>query len=205
MNSIKQALNFFKSRPWHSLGIGVVACLAIWPLRHMPYISALLISTLLVGLQLSTLSLVKDSHFSKTKLQKKELLPFTTTILCLFPSTVLLGAAIGIAESPYERLTGLPIAWLLISAGLYFFFLFTHSLLLSLKDAIKMSKAIDKVANHSFKNFNAYFIVSFILSFAAVVASLIHGALYILIIPILLLTSVFLFQEQYTKKTHSQV
>lgn len=199
MNSIKQALNFFKLHPWHSLTLGLVACLSIWPLRHLPYVSALMISTVMVALQMTTSGLVQNEAFKKTRLLKNELLPFFITIICLFPSTVLLGAAIGLAESPYERLTGLPIAWLLISAGLYFFFLFTQALFLSLKETTKMSRAIDKIANHSFKNFSAYFLASFALSFTALIASLVHGSLYILIIPILLLTNVYMFQEQYRK------
>lgn len=196
MNSFKQALFQFKNTWKNSLLLGATSASFVIVVHNLPYLSAFLISFGVLIFQTIAQNLIEG----KTKAHDllflvKGIISYLIISLMLLPTSVLLGSAIGILQSPQDLFTSIPLSLGLIILGLYFYFLFSHSLRYHLEKKENLGKAIDIIGLASLKNFRLYLSLSVYFSILILISGITKGAGLIATLPILFYTNCFSYLE----------
>ncbi|WP_374029530.1 hypothetical protein [Bdellovibrio bacteriovorus] len=195
MNSFKQALNHFKGTWKDSLIFGLCATLIVFLVRYIPYVSAFLISFCLLALQEIAQYKVEKNAWPRELFHKKSLPSYLITSLILLPTSVLLGSAIGILQSPQALWMTAPLSLGLLMLAVYFYFVLSHSLRFHLETNESLGKAIDVVGLVSIKSFKNYFVLSFYFALLILLSSLIAGLGLIAVLPLLFYVGHFFYLE----------
>lgn len=194
MNSLKQALIQLKEDWLNSLLLGCIATIFVLLVRFVPYVSAFLISLGLLFLQ------EVSNQYSETRkwpqnfsFLKQHLLSFVVTALILLPTSALLGSAMGLLQSPQNFLQTVPLSLGLLILALYFYLILNHALRLSMESGTSLAKSIDVAALASVKKFKDYFLVSFYLGVAVLIAGLLWGLGFIITLPFVFFATNYIY------------
>lgn len=196
MNSFKQALIQLKNAWKNSLLLGAASTMFVIAVHNLPFISAFAISFGILAFQTAAQFLIEG----KTKphdipFTRKNLFSYLIVSLILVPTSVLLGSAIGLLQSPQDFFTTAPLSLGLLILGLYFYFLFSHSLRYHLQTRENLSKAIDIIGWASIKNFRLYLSLSVYFSLLILISGMTKGVGLIVTLPLLFYTNYFSYLE----------
>lgn len=196
MNSFKQALFQFKSTWKNSLLLGATSAAFVIVVHNLPYVSAFLISFGILLFQTIAQNLIEGKTKSRDlPFLGKGLVSYLVIGLILLPTSVLLGSAIGILQSPQDLITTIPLSLGLIILGLFFYFLFSHSLRYHLETKESLGKAIDVIGLTSLKNFRLYLSLNVYFSMLILISGITKGAGLIAILPLLFYANCFSYLE----------
>lgn len=195
MNPVKQALFAFKQNWKESLYLGVAATVFTFFAQIVPFVGAFLISLgLLIFQEIANVRLSSGAWKKDLSHLQNDWISFLITAVVLMPTGILLGSAFGVLESPQERLQSWPMALGLFILGVYFFLILSHGLILQRERHEGIAKSLDTAALASIKNFKTYLAVSFYVSLALVVGSLLKGIGFIVALPFLFYCDYFAFK-----------
>lgn len=196
MTEFRQALSEFKRHLVTCLIIGSVSTFAIYAANFAPYISAFLISMiLLIAEDACLIKVFKPSQlFFVINFRKKPSAFFSTNLL-LLPTIMLCGSGIGLLESPNNPLMNISGSIILFLTSLMFYFLLTQSFRLHCETDIKFFKSLDQVGLAMLKNFSSYLFVGLLFSIGFVFSDWSRGILLIPLLPLLHLSNYFLSKK----------
>lgn len=196
MNSFKQALNQLKSTWKNSFLLGATATVFVIAVHNLPLISAFTISIGVLAFQTVAQTIIEG----KVKLQnfsflRKDLFSYIIASLILLPTSILIGSAIGILQSPQDFFTTIPLSLGLLILGLYFYFLFSHSLRYHLQTKVSLAKSIDAIGLVSIKKIRLYLSLSVYFSVLIAISGMTKGAGLIVTLPLLFYANHFSYLE----------
>lgn len=206
MNSFKQALILLKANPKESLLLGLVATCFVFLVRYVPYISALVISFGVLALQEFAQKWIETKTWSQDlHALKKGVLPYLIVSFVLLPTSVLLGSALGVMESPQGIFYNFLLSWGLMILAVYFYFVLSQALRFHLEGNDGLAKAIDRVGLASFRHFKNYFVLSFYFSFLILLSEMIKGVGLLVTLPLLFFTNHYLYLEMKSRFSETRV
>ncbi|MGZ3774453.1 MAG: hypothetical protein ACXVCY_12940 [Pseudobdellovibrionaceae bacterium] len=197
MNSVKQAFNQIKKDWRTNLLFGFASTIFVIVVHNLPYINAFLLSLGALVFQHLAQNLLIDKNGKSVDFSviKKNFMSFLIVSLILLPSNVLLGSALGILQSPQDVFTTFFISGGLITIGLFFYFLFSHSLIYHLRTKENLGKSIDITGISTIKNFRFYITLSSCFAILIMLSNITKGALLIITLPLLFYTTLFSYLE----------
>ena len=117
------------------------------------------------------------------------------------PTSILVGSAFGLLQTPQELWMTLPLTSGLFFLGIYFYIILNQAIELHLNSSQTLAKSIDVVALTSFRFLKKYALASFYLGALFSLSSLANGAGFVLALPALFFVTYYLDQEIKTAKT----
>ncbi|MBV2168109.1 MAG: hypothetical protein KUL82_05310 [Bdellovibrio sp.] len=196
MNSFKQALNQLNSSWKNSLILGALATFFIFLIRYIPWGSAFVMSFgILIFQEVARNLVVTSSWRPHSQFLRKEWIPYLITSLILLPTSVLLGSALGILESPQTLLATAPMSLGLLILAVYFYLVLSQALRLHSERNESLAKAIDIVGLASLKNFRLYFTLSFYFGLLILISGMTKGVGLLVTLPLLFYANHFAYVE----------
>lgn len=196
MNSFKQALNQLNSSWKNSLILGALATFFIFLVRYIPWGSAFVMSFgILIFQEVARNLVVTASWRPHSQFLRKEWIPYLITSLILLPTSVLLGSALGILESPQTLLATAPMSLGLLILAVYFYLVLSQALRLHSERNESLAKTIDIVGLASLKNFRLYFALSFYFGLLILISGMTKGVGLLVTLPLLFYANHFAYVE----------
>lgn len=179
-----------------SLLLGLSGAILIYFVRFIPYLGAFILALGILGLQGIAQNIVEGAAWSKNlSFFRKHSLSYIAAGLLLLPTFALAGSAIGLLQSRQNFLMMAPLASTLLFLGMYFYFIFTHSLRVHLEKGERFVKAIDIVGLCSIRNFKIYFLLSFYSGLFLLISIMTWGAALVVTLPLMFYANYFSFLE----------
>lgn len=196
MNSFKQALNQLNNSWKNSLLLGVLATFFVFLVRYIPWGSAFVMSFgILIFQEVARNLVVTTSWRHHSPFLRKEWIPYLITSLILLPTSVLMGSALGILESPQTLLATAPMSLGLLILAVYFYLVLSHALRLHSEKNESLAKAIDIVGLASLRHFRLYFTLSFYFGLLILISGMTKGVGLLVTLPLLFYANHFAYVE----------
>lgn len=196
MNSFKQALNLIKYDWRSSLLLGLVSTAIILVATVSPLFSSFFIAlSILIIQEASTYFIINKSWRLKTNLKPDQFMALVATALLLIPTSILLGSALGLLQSPQQWFVTTPLSLTLLIIAMFFYFVLSHALRLHLESKQSLMKSFDSIGLGSIKNFRVYLTVSFYSACLVLFAGMTKGVGLIVVLPLILFVNHFSFLE----------
>ncbi len=153
MNSFKQAYIQFKINWKESLFIGCIASLLVMLAQFIPVLGPIFISLGLLVLQLLTNFWIRHSSWPKDlDFLKKSAVSLLVVGVLLAPTSILIGSAYGVLQSPQDLMTSVPTSLGLFIIGILFYFILVHALIQTERRSVNIIKALDQAALSNLRN-----------------------------------------------------
>lgn len=196
MKSFKQALFAMKNLWRETVALGLVATALLLVVRLVPYLSMFALSLVLILFQRTVTTRFDSGRWPTNFLFLKRKWPAYIIVgIVLMPTSILVGSAFGLLQTPQELWMTLPLTCGLFFLGIYFYMILNQAIELHLNSPITLAKSIDVVALRSFRYLKKYSLASFYLGILFGVSSLINGAGFVAALPALFYVTYYLDQE----------
>lgn len=195
MPIFKQALNQYKEHWKISLALGLLSMMCVLAAPSVPLAGSFVLSLLLLSFQAVTWFWLEYKKWpQKNDLIPRIIIPLLVCSIVMTPTSILIGSASGLLSSPQGILTSWPLALGIIFLGLYFYFLISRALLITLSSSVGIAQALDQAALESIKNFKEMSPLCLIFSALVLLSEVTFGVIWILTLPLLF------FATSYTVK-----
>lgn len=196
MHLFKQALIQYKTQWRESLLIGLCSFLCVLAAPMIPLAGSFFLSLVLLSFQL--VIWYRITH--KAWPQQGELFPqmVTPLVICslvMTPTSILIGSAHGLLDSPQNILTSWPLSIGLLFIGTYFYFLIAHALILAKSTDLGIAKSLDHAALDTVRRFKIFAPLCLIFAVLFLISQETRGAGWILTLPLLFFTCSFAVEK----------
>lgn len=202
MKSFKQALIAMKNLWRETLALGFFVTGLLFVVRVLPFISMFALSIALILIQRAVTTRLANGNWPKNFSFLKSKWPAYIIVgIILMPTSILVGSAFGLLQTPQELWMTLPLTCGLFFLGIYFYIILNQAIELHLNSTQTLAKSIDVVALTSFRFLKKYALASFYLGAIFALSSLVRGAGFVLALPALFFVTYYLDQEIKATKT----
>jgi hypothetical protein len=186
MNLFKQALNQYRTHWQESLLIGLFSFVCILAAPSIPLIGPFFLSLVILSFQLVIWFRLSNKRWPiKSDLFPRSLIPLLVCSLVMTPTSILIGSAHGLLQSPQNILTSWPMSVGLLFIAIYFYFLIAHALLITRATELGIAKALDQAALDTLRNFRVFAPQCLIFAVIFLISQATWGAGWILSLPLL--------------------
>lgn len=192
MPIFKQALIRYKEHWKVSLILGILSTMCVLAAPLVPLAGSFVLSFLLLTLQAVTWFWTDHNRWpGKNDLLPRIIVPLLVCSIVMTPTSILIGSASGLLSSPQGFMTSWPLALGIIFLGLYFYFLISRALLLTLSTSLGIAQALDQAALESIKNFRKMSPLVLIFSTLVLLSEVTLGVAWVITLPLLYFATSF--------------
>ena len=186
MHLFKQAMIQYKTHWQESLLIGLFSLLCVLAAPAIPLVGSFFLSLVILSFQLVIWFRLENNRWPvKSDLFPRSLIPLLVCALVMTPTSILIGSAHGMLQSPQNVLTSWPLSLGLLFVGIYFYFLIAHALLLTRASDLGIAKALDRAALDTMRNFRVFAPLCLIFAVLFLISQQTAGLGWIAALPLL--------------------